>query len=236
MTTYGMVSHNAKFNNPEYIGKTFGRLTVEEISHKKVGKYNYWMWKCRCSCGNVKWFRAGYVSSGHTTSCGCKLKENKTNLKHGESKTRLYHIWLSMHDRCDPYNTAFAFYYRYAGRGISVCDEWHDYETFAKWARETGYSDDLTIERIDNDGNYCPENCAWVDRKEQARNRKTTFTVTYKGREMSLAEACELAKMPYKQVFARIKRLGWPVEKALSIPMNETRKWKKSERFCKILT
>lgn len=215
----GKIAKNAKYNNKEFIGKKFGRLTVIDIFHFTDGKYQRWMWKCQCECGNIKDFRSEYVYNGHTTSCGCKLHENKTNMKHGESKTRLFRIWGSMIARCDEKRTYVTFRNRYALRGIKVCDEWKDYSEFARWAKNHGYNDNLTIERIDNDGNYCPENCKWIERGKQARNRGTTHYIEYNGVKMSLAEACEMANLPYKQVFARIKRLGWPVDEALSIPM-----------------
>lgn len=221
---------NAKYNNPEFIGKRFGRLTVLEIKHVMQGKYKRWMWKCECDCGNIGEYRGEYVYRGHTSSCGCALFDNKSNLQHGECKSRLHTIWCGMRDRCRP---GHSIAYWHGDRGISVCSEWNDYKTFAKWAKENGYNDTMSIERINNDGNYCPENCKWIPRSLQARNRRTTLYVNYLGCDMSLAEACEIAGMPYKQVFSRIKYMDWPVEKALSIPINETRKWKRSERFCK---
>jgi len=230
MYNKGKPAPNAKYNNPEFIGKKFGRLTVLEINHAMQGKYNKWMWKCRCDCGNIGEYRSEYVCSGHTTSCGCALLDNKSNLQHGECKSRLHTIWCVMRERCRPGHMASHWH---GDRGISVCQEWNDYKTFAKWAKESGYNDTMSIERIDNDGNYCPENCKWIQRPLQARNRRTTMYVDYNGERMSLAEACELANVPYKQTWERIKRLGWPAEKALSIPINETRKWKRSERFCK---
>lgn len=130
---------------------------------------------------------------------------------HGESHTRLHNIWCDMHKRCKHHRM-------YAGRGVKVCDEWAEYENFARWARENGYSETLTIERIDVNGNYCPDNCKWIEFAKQARNRTTTKWVTYKGREMSLSEAAEIAGIPYKQVHARIKK-GWSVDKALSEPI-----------------
>jgi len=229
----GKTAHNAKYNNPEYIGQRFGRLTVLEIQHVTDGKYKRWMWKCKCDCGDEGLFRAEYVSKGHTTSCGCAVFDNKPNLKHGESQTRLFIIWRNMRNRCNPEKTKENYHFRYGGRGIKVCDEWNNYESFAKWARENGYNDDLTLERKDNDGDYCPENCTWTGRKGQARNRNTTLYVNYLGRNMSLAEACEISGTSYKRAFTRIKYMNWPVKEALEIPSNETRKWKRSDRFCK---
>lgn len=121
-----------------------------------------------------------------------------------------------MNNRCNPQNKDSG---RYGKRGISICEEWKNYEKFAEWARDNGYKDGLTIERIDVNGDYCPENCTWIPLSIQARNRRTTSWVTYRGREMSLAEAAELAGLPYKQVHYRIKRSGWSVEKALSEPI-----------------
>lgn len=230
MYNKGNIAHNAKYNNPEFVGKKFGRLTVMEIHHEMQGKYHRWMWKCRCDCGKVRDYRGEYVFSGHTASCGCAQKDSKPNLKHGESNTRLFVIWRNMRYRCDPLKVNEPYYDRYGGRGISVCDEWKEYEKFAAWAKSHGYNEKLTIERIDNDGGYCPENCKWVDRRVQARNRNTTMYVEYCGERMSLAEACEIAGMPYKQVFARIRYLKWPVDKALGLQISETRKWKRSER------
>ena len=135
---------------------------------------------------------------------------------HGRSHTRLHDIWCGMNNRCNPDNKSSQ---RYGRRGIRVCEEWADYMVFEKWALEHGYAEDLTIDRIDVNGNYCPDNCRWIPLAEQARNRRTTFEVFYQGRNMSLAEAAELAGLPYKQVHHRIKRAGWSVEKALSEPI-----------------
>lgn len=225
------IASNAKYNDKGYIGQRFGSLVVKDIKHEPTGKPYWWMWLCKCDCGKEKWMRPDFVSSGHSKTCGCGRRFSGA-ITHGESKTRLYMIWRRMVERCNPNIHYAKFSYRYAGRGIRVCDEWQDYVTFAAWAKANGYDDTKSIERIDNDGNYCPENCKWIERGKQARNRGTTFWVEYQGRRMSLAEACEIAGMPYKQVFARLK-WNWPLEKALSIPINETRKWKRSERFCK---
>ena len=224
---------NAKYNNPEWIGKKFKMLTVIGIEHRTTKSgYKQWWWRVRCDCGCEKSMLAQYVYSGHNRSCGCFRESGgfMTNLHHGETHTRLHYIWSNMNNRCKPEHSDSHWH---GDRGIRVCEEWKKYETFAKWARENGYNDNLSIERVDNDGNYCPENCIWIDRGLQARNRRTTFYVEYEGRRMSLAEACERANVPYKQTFARIRYLGWPVEKAFSIPLNTTRKWKRSERFCK---
>lgn len=205
------------YNRPEWIGKRFHMLTVLEPVHVENKMGQMWYWKVRCDCGAEKVVRPIEVTSGHLQSCGCYRKTmGAPNKTHGESHTRLHNIWLGMIGRCNPETVMSK---RYGKRGIKVCDEWHDYIKFAEWARNNGYADDLTIERIDVNGNYEPSNCTWITRPKQARNRRTTHYVTYNGREMSLAEACEIAGLPYKQVFERITKSKWPVEEALSTPM-----------------
>ena len=130
---------------------------------------------------------------------------------HGESHTRLHDIWCDMHKRCKSHPG-------YAGRGIKVCKEWGDYIVFAEWARNNGYSDNLTIERVDVNGDYCPQNCKWIEFHKQARNRTTTRWVEYNGRTMSLAEAAEIAGVPYKLVHQRMRK-GWSIERALGEPV-----------------
>lgn len=148
---------------------------------------------------------------------------------HGESHTRLHNIWCGINNRCDPNHISAE---RYGKRGIKICDEWQSYEAFAAWAVENGYNDGLTIERIDVNGDYCPENCAWVTLGKQARNRRTTHWVIYDGKKMSLAEACEIAGLPYKQVFWRMRRAGWSFEKAISTPMGADKGIKESMHMC----
>lgn len=137
-------------------------------------------------------------------------------MRHGESHTPLHDIWCGINTRCRHHK-------RYAGRGITICNEWGVYENFRDWAMSSGYVPGLTIERIDVNGNYCPENCKWITLGEQARNRGTTKRVEYNGKTMSLAEAAELSGLPYKEVHFRLKK-GWSLERALTTPL-----FKKSE-------
>lgn len=135
--------------------------------------------------------------------------------RHGMSHTPIHDIWCGINNRCNPNH---AHSERYGKRGITVCAEWAVFENFRDWAFANGYKEGLTIERKDVNENYCPENCTWIPLAEQARNRRTTRWVEYCGRKMSLAEAAEIARLPYKQVHFRIKH-GWSVEKALSEPL-----------------
>lgn len=168
-------------------GKRFGRLVVLEYAgKKKSGSQNKTLWKCICDCGNEKITDVGALRSGHTTSCGCLHKEmfgalnRKHNLAH---KCNLYSVWKSMNGRCK--NPKDKSYKNYGGRGIEVCEEWqNDFKVFYDWAYSVGYNEKktdkginiLTLDRIDNDGNYCPENCRWVSNLEQANNKRNTMT------------------------------------------------------------
>lgn len=131
------------------------------------------MWLCKCDCGNEFIADSQNIRSGHTTSCGCfqRYATSKANLTHGKSKTRLYRIWQCMKNRC--YRKSYHAFKHYGGRGISICCEWeHDFYAFYNWAISHGYSDDLSIDRIDANGNYCPENCRWVAMAEQNKNKR----------------------------------------------------------------
>ena len=155
----------------DLVGKKFDRLTVVEYSH--TNKHGKAMWVCLCECGNTIVASGSHLVNGHTSSCGCLKNEisGARFRKHGLKHTRLYRIWMDMRSRCT-YESMKCFK-DYGGRGIKVCEEWQNsFEAFYNWAIANGYSDDLSIDRIDVNGNYEPSNCRWATMKEQRANQR----------------------------------------------------------------
>lgn len=158
---------------------TYGNLTVLKFSRRDQRRRQWYI--CLCGCGKEKELPSMDFKLGKIISCGCikaqKFRERVT--KHNESHTLLYYVWQGMLRRCDDEKNPG--YKNYGGRGISVCDEWKEYPTFAKWARSKGYKKPLTIERLDNDGNYNPGNCKWATSQEQGFNKRNTVKIEIEG-------------------------------------------------------
>lgn len=189
-------------------------------------------WICRCDCGNIKHVRQTNLlrkDSGSTKACGCQ--RNKAQLeshyKHGEAAkdnlSRLYRTWSDMKTRC--YNPKCKCYPNYGGRGIRVCDEWiDDFIAFKTWAENNGYNANLnakqnSIDRIDVNGDYCPENCRWITWKEQCYNRRTNLYLEYNGERKTVTEWAKIVGIKWQTIAARVHR-GWTDEEALTIPVD----------------
>lgn len=196
-------------------GLRFGRLTVlglKDYLRQPSGR-PYYLWECLCDCGKITNVAGGHLRNGHTQSCGCYNKDVITT--HGKTKTRLYSIWHKMKDRC--LNENHTHYKYYGGRGISICDEWFDFSKFEEWAMQSGYNDSLTLDRINNDGNYSPENCKWSTVMEQNNNRNANRYLEYDGITYTMANLARKAGIPYGTFIKRLD--AWKdVKKAVETP------------------
>lgn len=193
-------------------GQRFERLYAIE---KVVINHNTY-WKCQCDCGNIAYAGTSKLLKGKVKSCGCyKREKEKLPKKHGLRRARIYAVYYNMLGRCK--NPSAMGYKNYGERGITVCDEWkNSFEIFYKWAMENGYTDELTIERIDVNGNYEPSNCCWVTRKQQMNNKTTSHFLTYKGETHTMAEWSEITGINYGTLSSRINKLHWSVEDSLT--------------------
>lgn len=203
------------------VGDRFGRLVVIEppYSYRSPSGQMKRKVRCKCDCGNVKDFYLDLLRRGHTTSCGCFSREDgKVRLvTHGASYTKLYSVRRTMIQRCTNVNSES--YCRYGGRGIKVCEEWLDsFEAFRKWAYENGYKEGLTIDRIDNNGDYEPSNCRLVSMKVQSNNRSDNIHYELNGVTHTLSEWCDIYSVNYDLVKQRMISLNWPFRKALLTP------------------
>lgn len=186
------------------LGETFGRLTVVAESGKIDGQCT---WTCKCECGNVTQPIRGYdLRSGKQTSCGCKKRDgrNSTLYRHGGSGTKLYEVFKTMHRRCEAKTSTWYSYY--GKRGISVCPEWTNFAAFREWAYCNGYEEGLTLDRIDNNGNYEPSNCRWVTMKEQSNNRRNSILIEVDGQSLTIAQWSDLIGIPYETIYCRYRR------------------------------
>ena len=206
--------YTSKFQ--DLTGQRFGRLTVVERANDYISQngHHTTQWLCKCACGNEIVVMANNLKRV-TKSCGCYKSEITTekNITHGVSDSRLYNIWCNIKQRC--YNKNNNSYKDYGGRGIIICDEWLDFEPFYEWAMDNGYNDDLTIDRVDNNGNYEPSNCRWVDIKTQSNNKRNNHYITYNGKTQTLAQWSDELNINYNKLWARIK-YGWSIDRAFN--------------------
>ena len=224
LTTGSSVMCRQCASEKSLVGKTFGRLTVIKDSGERAKNGNI-LWECVCDCGKRRLVLGANLLNGQTKSCGCYSTDilKKVATKHGLSKvngkhTKLFRAWDAMKQRC--YNKNHASYKDYGGRGIDICTEWReDFEAFHDWSIANGFSDDLSIDRIDNDKGYSPDNCRWVDAKTQIRNRRNTVTYNWKGSEYTLAELGELTGINKMTIKSRLNS-GATLEEALDPKVN----------------
>lgn len=200
-------------NFKDLTGHKYGRLTVKSF-HGKRGAGGVSAWLCACDCGSEKIATTGGLTSGHVGSCGCLGAEVRhTNTRsHGLSnKHPLYGLWCGMRKRCT--NPATDAYPHYGGRGISVCERWSDFTLFLADMEPT-WRPGLTIDRIDPNGNYGPDNCRWATLLEQANNRRNNLIIPTPAGEMSISEASRRFAVPLNRMYARHHR-GWSAERLL---------------------
>lgn len=202
-----------------YIGERFGRLYVLGFSHKKNTR-NFVF--CKCDCGKIKVLSTSDLKTGRVKSCGCLNRERlDERTKNKIKNVRLNYVFIQMRQRCNNPNNKN--YYNYGGRGIKVCDEWNrrnGYRCFEAWALANGYKPGLTLDRIDNNGPYSPENCRWVSLFVQANNKRTTTRVIFNGVEYTLKQLAQATGVPYRRLKSRICVQGWSPEKAVYEPLH----------------
>ncbi len=181
------------------------------------------MWFCKCECGNNAIVSSAKLKNGHTKSCGCLSKEvakEKATI-HGKTKTTLYRRWANIKTRC--FNINHKSYKNYGAKGITMCDEWaKDFMSFYDWAIKNGYSKELTIDRINVNGNYEPSNCRWVNTKAQANNRNSNVFIMYKGKTQTIHQWADEYNIKYNTFWARLNKYDWNIEKALTIKPKDT--------------
>lgn len=204
-------------------GKRYGRLTVLPISESRrnsTGKHTELFWLCRCDCGKELYVRADSLRRNLTRSCGCyndeirrlsKPRPSSFPVVHNTNVNRLYRIFNLMHHRCRDKSLN-----AYGGKGITVCNEWKTYEPFHEWAMNNGYTDNLSIDRIDNSKGYNPQNCRWVDGKVQANNKTTNHPVTYKGITKNIGQWAQELGIERRTLAYRLK-VGWSVDDAFNV-------------------
>lgn len=193
-------------------GQRFGHWTVISRGENSPSKQPRWL--CRCDCGKEKLVIGATLRNNTSTNCGCMQ-----NVTHGGKHTRLYRIWGGMKKRC--YNPNADNYKHYGGRGITICDLWlHDFAAFQSWALSHGYNDTLSIDRIDNDRGYSPDNCRWVSITDQNRHRSCNNYFSINNQTKTLSEWCDFYRLSYITVWARLQR-GWTIEEALEIVKRE---------------
>ena len=195
----------------DLIGQRFGKLVV--VKHDDSSTTRHPKWICQCDCGNTKSIHASALISGLTRSCGCLRRETM------DSKTRLHRIWRLMRHRALKHTSKSEYHF---DRGITMCDEWaNDFKTFKEWSLANGYDDSLSIDRIDNNNGYSPDNCRWTTAKVQANNRRNNVYITINGETLSLSLWCDKLGINRKSVSAYRRQHGISYEETISHYINK---------------
>lgn len=200
----------------DLINQKFGKLTV--VEYAGADKNGRATWLCKCVCGKEKIAKNKNLAKGSTKSCGCLKKGRPTT--HGCSEARIYKIWTCMIQRCT--NSNAPTYYRYGGRGITVCKRWHKFNNFLKDMKKPPTSK-YQIDRVDNDKGYFKTNCRWATRQQQQRNRRSNRLITFQKRTQCLAAWASDLKINYNTLCSRLYTLNWPTERALTTPVKKTK-------------
>lgn len=198
-------------------GRRFGRLTVLSRGEDYVSPKGYRnaTWNCLCDCGSLVNVRGCNIRTGASQSCGCIRADHPNRRTHGMKGTRLYGIWKGIKDRC--LNARSESYRDYGGRGVGICDEWiNSFESFRGWSLCNGYRDDLSIDRIDVNGNYEPSNCRWSTAEAQANNKRNNHLLTFDGRTQTISQWAKETGISPGKIKDRINKCGWSVEKTLT--------------------
>lgn len=190
-------------------GQRYGMLVVKGFV-RGDGKKTYWI--CKCDCGNTKIINSKYLATSPFPNCGCSVHKGSIPKPH---RKRLYGIYTKMIHRC--FDKSNPGYKNYGGRGIQPCIEWIDnYDNFYDWAIKAGYTPGLTIERIDNNGPYSPENCRWATKREQTRNTRRNKFITYQGKTLCINDWAAALGIHRKTIASRLKR-GLPPQQILGL-------------------
>lgn len=200
-----------KANDPKWLGQKFNKLTVFEFVYRQ----KRWMWHCQCDCGGESIAYPNQVIRGKTTSCGCNKSRtfHDMHLKHGMSGTRIYRIWKGMRRRC---SDDLTHNHHYGDRGIKVSPEWNDFECFYSWAMISGYTDTMSIERKDPNGNYCPDNCTWIPLVNRNDNTTKTIMVILNGMTKPVGQWADDFGLKRSTVYGKIAK-GMGPEEALGV-------------------
>lgn len=214
----GIRAMKNNYADEKWIGKHFGTLTVVATEKVYRGKTTAYNWICLCDCGNITSVNPYKLIHGKTISCGCEKRNRiisfnkETKVKHNGRKDNLYAIWKGMKQRC--YNENCFDYHNYGERGIEVCDQWlSDYASFRDWSIKNGYERGLSIDRVDVNGNYSPDNCRWVGCFEQSNNRRNNVRYNYEGEMLTLSEISKLTGISYGTLHMRLMK-GWSEDRA----------------------